>query len=129
MLDLNRAARYLVTMLGRPIAWTGKYIVQKCAICDVELRLWDTDVRSYDALFRRLFSFYDAHRCIGLGCSVEEAYERADRESYRMAAQARALQDRELEPVGELPSLFERAEREAVALAAAAQLFEEQLRG
>jgi hypothetical protein len=132
MVDVQRAVDHLGAALGRPVFRSGYCIVQRCTICDVELRLWDTDVATYAALFRRLFAFYDAHRCVGLGCTEEEAYERAERALVRMAEHALALQRRELVDtvVGEydLPRLYERAERESITLAEQADVLKQRLR-
>jgi hypothetical protein len=129
LVDLQTAVRYLAAALNRPIERSGNYIVQRCAICDVELRMWDTEIPSYTALFRRLFAFYDAHQCFGYGCSVEEAYQRAELASVRLAESALELQQRERsEQPGDLPSLYERAERESLVLATAAGEFEKRLR-
>ncbi|MEO8704367.1 MAG: hypothetical protein ABI867_30210 [Kofleriaceae bacterium] len=81
---------------------------------------------SYAVLFQRLFAFYDAHECHGYGCTFEEAYQRAELASVRLAESAEALRVRP--PESEFPALHERAERESLDLAAAAQRFERRLR-
>jgi hypothetical protein len=99
------------------LAQAGR-VEQRCPLCLIELAFVFDPRRgiSTDALYRHVFAVYDEHRCDKL--FADDAYERADAESVRMAERAVVLAQRELRgPVRDVPSLYERAERESVRMA------------
>jgi hypothetical protein len=117
--------RHLAWQLGRSFVltdgWREGWIVQVCPICRIELRLLVLGGETGSALYRELFALYDGHRCHGSGCSTDEAYARAERESVRLGERALALATEE-------PWLAARAEHESIVLATWAQTFEQRLR-
>lgn len=105
---LQTVVQELSGALGRPIFLTGRWIVQRCPVCEVELRLMDSiDWRG--RLRRELFSFYDEHRCRAR--ANEDTFQRAERASVRAGEQALALA-----AAGD-HELSERAEHESLRLA------------
>jgi len=128
-MDVRSEVGYLASALQRPFSYSLTWIVQWCPICNIELRLMVAGEPSRASLYRQLFSMYDDHRCDSRACATEEAYERAELGSVRMAERAQAIQQLErVEPPRDAPSLYERAERESIELATWAQTFEQRLR-
>jgi hypothetical protein len=109
--SLRDDVRLLTEALGRSITVDGTpgvtWIVQKCPICDIELKLMNDGARQ-DQLYKELFSLYDGHRCHAVPDEV--AYQRAERTFVRVSEAALVLAKR-----GD--PLAQRAERESDRLA------------
>jgi hypothetical protein len=106
----------LAAALGRSITAEGMWIVQKCPICDVELKLMESHA-SREELRKELFAFYDQHRCHAVPDEV--AYQRAEHTFVRVSEAALALAKRGGDPV-----LARRAEVESDRLAKFVEWFE-----
>jgi len=92
--DLERAVLDLSAALGRPITSDKSWIVQKCPICEVELRLDHSvlGVRAeerFERLRGELFAFYDQHRC--RAPATEDTFQRAERQFVHSGERALAL--------------------------------------
>lgn len=70
---------HLSVNLGRSIKAANGWLVQICPICEIELRLMDSRIRSQ--LDAELFSLFDDHRC--RAPANEETFQRAERASVR----------------------------------------------
>jgi len=91
-------------------------VIQKCPICEVELRIHESRARDVDELVTEMFGFYDAHRCTAK--PNEDMYQRVERASVQLGESAIALA-RDPSKVG----LARRAERESLKLAAWVETF------
>lgn len=106
----------LAASLARPIAYEDGWVIQKCALCEVELKIHSSRADDVDELTREMFSFYDQHRC---SQQPDEAmYQRAERTFVQLGESALALAK---DPRKHL--LAQRAERESTKLAAWVDLF------
>jgi hypothetical protein len=117
-MSLEEVARTLSRALGRSVIADGWWIVQKCPICDVELKLMESNVPR-EQLFKELFSFFDAHRCHAVPDEV--AYQRAEHTFVRIS-EAAIASDTD-------PQLARRAEVESDRLAKFVHWFEHGSRG
>ncbi|MBA2539390.1 MAG: hypothetical protein H0V17_07140 [Deltaproteobacteria bacterium] len=106
----------LASALQRSIAFDKGWVVQKCPLCEVELRLHESRAKDVDELVQELFGFYDAHRCTAK--PDEDMYQRAERASVQLGESALALAKHPENVV-----LARRAERESLTLAAWVEAF------
>lgn len=105
----------LSASLRRSISFENGWVVQKCPICEVELRLHESRARDVQELVGELFGFYDAHRCTAK--PDEDMYQRAERASVELGESALVLARTEH------GVLARRAERESLKLAAWVETF------
>ena len=56
----------LAASLRRPISFDHGWVVQKCPLCEVELRLHESRAKDVDELVQELFGFYDVVKDTGL---------------------------------------------------------------
>lgn len=106
----------LAGSLCRSISFEQGWVVQKCPLCEVELRLHESRAKDVDELVQELFGFYDAHRCTAQ--PDEDMYQRAERASVQLGESALSLAK---DP--ENVVLAQRAERESLKLAAWVEAF------
>jgi hypothetical protein len=91
-MSLQQDVRSLAEALGRSVAVDGPWIVQKCPICDIELKLMN-DSSTRELLYKELFSMYDSHRCHAVPDEV--AYQRAEHTFVRISEAALAMAGRD----------------------------------
>ncbi len=113
---LEATVDLLAASLRREISFTNGWVIQKCPLCEVELKIHESRARDVDELVRELFGFYDAHRCTRK--PDEDMYQRAERASVELGESALALAKNPANA-----ALTERAERESMKLAAWVELF------
>lgn len=113
---VEATVRRLAASLCRPISFEDYWVVQKCPICEVELRIHESRANDVDELVTEMFGFYDAHRCTAT--PDEEMYQRAERASVQLGESAIALARDPSKVV-----LARRAERESLKLAAWVETF------
>jgi hypothetical protein len=90
---LDERVRELAGKLGRSITTDGWIVVQKCAICEVELRLHYSILEDdFTDLAQQLFRFYDQHRCRAE--PTELTFQRAERAFVQLGESALALDAR-----------------------------------
>ncbi len=106
----------LAASLRRPISFDKGWVIQKCPLCEVELRLHESRATDVDELVAELFGFYDAHRCTAK--PDEAMYQRAERASVQLGESALELATKRGDSM-----LARRAERESVKLAAWVEAF------
>lgn len=109
----------LAASLRRPIWFEKGWVIQKCAVCEVELKTHESRARDVDELVHELFAFYDAHRCVAK--PDEAMYQRAERASVELGENAL-----ELAKDPDNVVLARRAERESLKLAAWVEMFVKQ---
>lgn len=114
--NLEATIADLAASLRRSISFESGWVVQKCPLCEVELRLHESRARDVDELLKELFGFYDAHRCTRK--PDEDMYQRAERASVELGESALALAKHPARSV-----LARRAEGESLKLAAWVETF------
>ena len=106
----------LAASLRRSISFDKGWVIQKCPLCEIELRLHESRARDVDEVIQELFGFYDAHRCTRQ--PDEDMYQRAERASVELGESALELAK---DPANVV--LARRAERESIKLAAWVETF------
>ncbi len=106
----------LAASLRRSISFERGWVIQKCPLCEIELRLHESRAQDVDELVQELFGFYDAHRCTRH--PDEDMYQRAERASVQLGESAL-----ELAKDPENVVLARRAERESLKLASWVETF------
>ncbi|MBA2540731.1 MAG: hypothetical protein H0V17_13920, partial [Deltaproteobacteria bacterium] len=114
--SLQTTVAELAGSLRRSISFDKGWVIQKCPLCEVELRLHESRAGDVDELVQELFGFYDAHRCTAK--PDEDMYQRAERASVQLGESALSLAK---DP--ENVVLARRAERESLKLAAWVEAF------
>jgi len=114
--SLQHTVSELASALRRSISFERGWVIQKCPLCEIDLRLHESRAKDVDELVQELFGFYDAHRCTAK--PDEDMYQRAERASVQLGESALSLAK---DP--ENVVLARRAERESLKLAAWVEAF------